>query len=386
MPKSHNLSQDYKQPLLDSVSFEGDDDIEEEREEEGADLITEPFDPSKIRVTSWEPTVELLMKRIQNKEIDLGPPFQRRGGIWSDGAQSRLIESILIRIPLPSFYMDATDEDKLLVVDGQQRLTALKRFILDKALRLQGLEFLKLIDRSFDELPRKMQRRIEETQVTVFLIEKGTPSGVKFNIFKRINTGGVQMSPQEIRHAMNEGPALEFLRTLAESPEFLEATNRSVRAERMADRECVHRFCAFATTNINDYSSKELDSFLNDKMAEINKMSQPERTKLAKRFKRAMRNATALFGPIAFRKKINPEKGRNPFNKALFEAWSVNLDRLSDAQIERLITCRDVLFSEFSKLMKDPEFEVSVTAGTGSPPKVKRRFNDIKELLIRVLT
>ena len=184
--------------------------------------------------------------------------------------------------------MDATDEDKLLVVDGQQRLTVLKRFMLDKTLRLEGLEFLELKDKSFDELPRKMQRRIEETQVTVFLIEKGTPRGVKFNIFKRINTGGMQMSPQEIRHAMNEGPALDFLKSLAESPEFLKATNNSVRAERMADRECVLRFCAFATTDINKYSSKDLDPFLNEKMGEINRMSEAERTKLSKQFKRAM--------------------------------------------------------------------------------------------------
>ena len=72
----------------DNAALIGDeDDIEAEQEEEGTDLITEPFDPAKIRVTSWEPTVELLMKRIRNNEIDIGPAFQRRGGIWSDGAE-----------------------------------------------------------------------------------------------------------------------------------------------------------------------------------------------------------------------------------------------------------------------------------------------------------
>jgi hypothetical protein len=386
MSRSRGKSPADKQSGDNARLVGGEDDVEAEQEEEGADLITEPFDPAKIRVTSWEPTVELLLKRIQNNEIDIGPAFQRRGGIWSNGAQSRLIESLLIRIPLPSFYMDATDEDKLLVVDGQQRLTALKRFMLDKTLRLEGLEFLKLKDKSFDELPRKMQRRIEETQVTVFLIEKGTPSGVKFNIFKRINTGGMQMSPQEIRHAMNDGPALEFLRTLAESPDFLKATSGSVLAERMADRECVLRFCAFATTDIDKYSSKDLDPFLNDKMGEINRMSQVERTKLSKRFKRAMLNAYKVLGSSAFRKQVNPEKGRNPFNKALFEAWSVNFDRLSDTEIDLVVKRRDVVLREFTKLMKDPEFDVSVTAGTGSPPKVRRRFNDIRDLLIRVLS
>jgi hypothetical protein len=370
----------------DDDTFVNYDDVEAEPEEEGADLITEPFDPAKIRVTSWEPTVELLMKRVQNKEINLGPAFQRRGGIWSEGAQSRLIESLLIRIPLPSFYMDATDEDKLLVIDGQQRLTAIRRFMLDKNLRLEGLEFLALTGMSFDELPRKMQRRIEETQVTVFLIEKGTPSGVKFNIFKRINTGGMQMSPQEIRHAMNEGPVLDFLKDLADSPQFLKATNNSVMPDRMADRECVLRFCAFATTDIDKYSSKELDPFLNGKMAEINRMSLQERDNLSRRFKRAMMIATKLFGASAFRRRVNPEKGRNPFNKALFEAWSVNLDRLSNRQIDLLVERREAVHIEFRNLIEEPEFGVSVTAGTGSPPKVKRRFNDIRDLLIKVLS
>src|SRR3984957_7514967 len=105
MPKSRVRSISDKDSEKKVALIAEDDVVELEQEEDGADRITEPFDPSKIRVTSWEPTIELLMKRIQNHEIDIGPAFQRRGGIWSDGAQSRLIESLLIRIPLPSFYM-----------------------------------------------------------------------------------------------------------------------------------------------------------------------------------------------------------------------------------------------------------------------------------------
>lgn len=94
---------------------------------ESDDQIKEPFDPTLIRVETKPLSMDLLISRIKNKEIDLMPDFQRKAGIWSDAAQSRLIESMLIRIPLPAFYMDASDEDEWLVVDGLQRLTGKTR-------------------------------------------------------------------------------------------------------------------------------------------------------------------------------------------------------------------------------------------------------------------
>jgi hypothetical protein len=354
----------------------------------GGEKITEPFDPTLIRVEPRPSTVDLLLSRIRLKEIDLSPAFQRHDGIWNDGAQSRLIESLLIRIPLPAFYMDATDEDKWVVVDGLQRLSTLKRFVIDKKLRLSGLEFLsELGDRTFDELPRSFQRRILETPLTLFLIERGTPAEVKFNIFKRINTGGLPLSAQEIRHALNQGPATNLLERLATSTEFLHATQGGISAKRMGDRECGLRFLAFITTSPDDYKAQDFDGFLNETMEKLNGMTGGELQILEAKFKRAMRSARECFGDYAFRKRYNPKNTyKYPMNKALFEAWSVNLNNLTISQQNVLVSKKHQLEQEFCNLMHDREFESAVSQGTGDVRKVRLRFKQVQKIIQKVLS
>jgi hypothetical protein len=359
-----------------------------EMETTTGESITEPFDPTLIRVEPRPSTTDLILSRIKQKEIDLSPAFQRHDGIWSDEAQSRLIESLLIRIPLPAFYMDATDEDKWVVVDGLQRLSTLKRFVIDQTLRLTGLEFLyKLNGRTFDELPRSFQRRILETPLTFFLIERGTPAEVKFNIFKRINTGGLPLSAQEIRHALNQGPVTEFLERLAGSSPFLRATGRGINPKRMGDRECVLRFLAFVKTSPDDYKAQDFDGFLNDAMARLNAAGPEELHELESMFVRAMNAAHACFGEYAFRKRYDRNNTyKYPINKALFEAWSVNLSRLGSLETSRLAANKTKLIDLFCDLMNNRNFEAAVSQGTGDVRKVRLRFKQIYEIIQKVLS
>jgi len=367
------------------VYAEGDTGVEQE-ETQSEEIITEPFDPTQIRVSPNNMTIDLLCARIREKELNLSPDFQRKGGIWKDGVQSRLIESILIRIPLPAFYIDGTDDDSWQVVDGLQRLTAINRFVIEKELELSELEFLKdLNDKTYDKLPRGFQRRIMETQVTVFKIEKGTPPKVKFNIFKRINTGGLPLSAQEIRHALNQGNSTELLKELAESKEFKLATDYGIRDTRMADRECVLRFLAFTIESYAEYKVPDLDGFLNEVMAQINQMSNKEIQNLRHQFYRTMKAARDIFGNNAFRKYYGGTY-RYPINKALFETWSVNLNRFSDDQLRELVKRKDELKKAFSKLMGDSSFEGSISQGTGDISKLKTRFSEIEKLIQGVLS
>lgn len=359
-------------------------DAEQESISEGE--VRRPFDPTQIRVETKTQTIDNLIERMRHKEILLQPDFQR-AEVWKDSARSRLIESILIRIPLPAFYVDATNEDLWQVIDGQQRLSTIRRFVVDQDLRLQNLEFLTEFDgRTFDELPQNLKRRIRETNVTVYKIEQGTPEEVKFNIFRRINTGGLPLSAQEIRHALNLGKATEMLKKLAESPEFLEATDRGVAPDRMGDRECVLRFLAFVLTDPAQYSEAEFDAFLSARMKDLNASSEAERTALAERFLLAMRRAMRIFGKNAFRKMKAINAKRQPINKAVMESWAVALEKLGDEQFTLLLSRRDELISDWVITNNERPFLDAVSQGTGDPVKVRLRFHTVQALIGRLLS
>jgi hypothetical protein len=380
------------QPEIAEQVFDRDsasDDFNWSQEEDNGDETYETdkliYDPEKINVRTREPTLEQLLRRIDEAALDLAPDFQRHANIWKDEAKSRLIESILIRIPLPAFYIDATDEDKWLVVDGLQRLSALKQFMSDKTLRLCGLEYLNNFEgKTYDEIERRYQRRIEETQVTVYLIEKGTPPEVKYNIFKRINTGGLPMSPQELRHALNPGKATKFLAKLATSNEFKQVTKLSnLRKMRMDDREFILGFLAFNITSYQDERSEKRNLFLSKALYKVNNMSEYELQDIENNFKKAMVAAWEIFGKNAFRKISKHQTKMFPINKALFEVWSVNLSLLSDEQLDILKQHKEQLIEKFINYVdSDREFLISISQAA---EKIEYRFRIIEKIIQEVL-
>ncbi|WP_258036989.1 MULTISPECIES: DUF262 domain-containing protein [unclassified Streptomyces] len=347
--------------------------------------ITAPFRPESIRIETQSSTVDLLLSRLREGMLDLAPDFQRRAGIWKDVHQSRLIESLLLRIPISSFHMAQDAEDNWAVVDGIQRLTAIARFMEPKAvglppLRLQGLDYLTdYHGMAYQDLAGRLKIRLRETQLVVHIIQQDTPEEVKFNVFARINTGGLPLKPQEIRHAMIGGPARDLLADLAEDASFLSATGSSIANERMADREMVLRFLAFRLHEPTEHTKHDLDQFLVDAMHELNRLAATERERLAAEFSAAMRTAEELFGDQAFR-KWRGAKAKSPINKALFETVSVNLAELAPAKREALVASRDEVHQKFFELMKDWDFDRAISVATGDPKKVRTRFEKMREM------
>jgi hypothetical protein len=357
-----------------------DDDFNFQQEDDDENL--EPFDSTKIRVKTRLMTMDLLLKRIKHDEIDLAPDFQRHAGIWTSKNKSRLIESLLIKIPLPAFYIDATNDDRWLVIDGLQRISTFKKFILDDELRLTELQFLKdLENKKYNDLPRYYQRRIEETELTVCLIEPGTPSKLKYNIFQRINTGGLPLNNQELRQAMNPGKSLEVLKIFVELSDFKKVINLSVKKkQRRDDHEFVIGFIAFALTHYENYPVDEgRNYFLNEAMEKLNKLDDYLIEELKNKFMISMEAAYNIFGNTAFRKSSS-----SPVNKALFESWSVILSQLNYQQIEKLIINKEMLKEKFiQKMQEDSDFNKSISQAAN---KVKYRFEETNQIVQEVLS
>lgn len=356
-----------------------------EKEDTGSgSLMDKPFNPKQIDIKTRQMTLDLLIKRLSAEpvEIDLYPDFQRRDDLWNDEKQSQLIESVLINFPLPAFYFDGTDDNKWLVVDGLQRLSTLRNFVITKKLTLEGLEFLtKLNGKKFDDLSRPLQRQIEETTIVAYIINPGTPNEVKFNIFKRVNTGGLLMEPQEIRHAMNQGIPAKTIADLASQEAFKKATEYIIKTERMLDREFATRFVSFYITDYNEYKP-DLDTFMNQSMADIKKMTEKERNEMRRKFIEAMKAAKEIFGNWAFRKADKYPERRKPINKALFEVWSVSLAKLSDSDRTKLVSNKQKVLNDFVKLNKtDTKFIDSITSTTGDKTRVIYRYTVIENLI-----
>lgn len=355
-------------------------------QDEKKEGITEPFNTREIRIDSKSGNLNTLLDRLNNNEIDLAPDFQRQAGIWSERDKSRLIESLMLRIPIPAFYFDGTNDEKWLVVDGLQRLTAIHRFVVNGEMRLSDLEYLKEQNgKTFSELPRPLQRAIREAPIVWYLIMPGTPENVKFDVFRRINTGGLPLSSQEIRHALNGKPVTDVIRKLAESDAFKTATANGIASKRMDDRECVTRFLVFSVFPPEKYAKDDFDAFLNTGMRHLN--THPELLPdLERRFVRVMRAAERIFGNDAFRKRYQSDATRFPVNKALFESWSVNLDACTDEELTRLEQRKEAVRNAFMRLMREnADFDKAVTQGTGSIARVTCRFAAIRALIREVL-
>ena len=347
--------------------------------------ITTPFNPNSIDVDMATVNLGLLIDQLVNDEIDLQPDFQRASDIWDVTKKSRLIESILLGLPLPSFYFSEDSyNQKLSVIDGLQRLCAIKDFVIGKKLKLQNLQFLyNFENKGYEDLERPEIRRIKSLKISVNTLRKTTPNEVKYIIFQRVNTAGVPLTSQEMRHALNQGPAAHFVKQLAEMDSFVQATNHSVPSQRMQDRDFANRFVAFYL-GYDEYTG-ELDNFLNMKMGDLNRMNEAQRNEILSAFDKSMRCCHTIFGQDTFRKRLEPDAPRSRISKAVFDTVSVNIAWLSDEQRNKLVSSASLVRERMTDLFHDDKFMKAVSTGTAQKSSVETRFSEFKNLIDKIL-
>lgn len=272
--------------------------------------------------------------------LDLSPTFQRRDR-WNETKRSQLIESFLLNVPVPPVYFAEEGVGKYSVIDGKQRLSSGVSFI-NNEFKLEGLEnFKELNGLSYSQLPSDLQSAISARPYlrVVILLKQSSPE-LKYEVFRRLNRGGVKLNDQEIRNSVYRGPLNSMIYELSENP-FLRKNlkiesgkeKKSAAYREMTDAEYVTRFFALRQ-GWKEYSGglrETLDNF----MDEHKHASHEELEQLRKSFERALSNAEAIFGEDAFKR---PQNGtfRNQTTSAMFDSEMIAIDMLSDSEIRTL--------------------------------------------------
>lgn len=365
----------------------------------------DPYNPDSIKVQTKPFSIKLIYDMIDEGDVDLNPDFQRNF-VWSRRQKSRLIESILLRIPLPMFYFSEDDEGLITVVDGLQRLTTIKEF-MDNKFPLQGLEYLKDSSENcyysnknkngspnnLKALEAKYFRWFNMTQLTVNVIDPSSPAKVKYDIFRRINTGGKTLNNQEIRNCLSSASLRAILKKMTVSNAFLLATDNSIKSNRMVDQEVALRFISFyeyykEDSTLNIYNGN-MEATLDETVERLSQKSEEEMSIYINKFSNAMQNAHHLFGKYTFRKilpkHLVPKSRKQLINKALFVSWAVLLSQYDPIKIKSNNKSNQLVQPLANILESDRDLYNYLSYGTNGKVNLQSAFTAAKELISKHL-
>ena len=361
-----------EQPVVspdEEVDVEGLGTIEDES------LGEYPLDTMLIR--NENRTVDGILRRIGQGMYVMDPDFQR-DFIWSEIKQSKLIESVLMRIPLPVFYIAENPDGRMVVVDGLQRLSTFDNFVKG-GLRLRLPHQPELDGKRFADLSPKLQNRVEDCNLTLYIIDSKAPERARLDIFERVN-GGDPLTRQQMRNCLYTGQATRFLKEEASSTLFIEATGRSLNKATMRDREFVNRFCGFQILLLPNYRG-DMDIFLAETLKRMNQLKKLELASLSTRLRVGLSNNLNVFGKHAFRKHFAGQEYRNTINASLWDVMLTGLARYEESQVAARA---DALRESFYWLLNFPDFEDAITYGTNQVKRVRQRFESAEKMFREV--
>lgn len=335
-----------------------------------------PIDDMLIRHENR--TVFDVARRIKSDMFVMDPDFQR-DFIWAEDKQSKLIESVIMRIPLPVFYLAEDDDGRSIVVDGLQRLSTFNRFLGD-GLKLRLPDRTELNGKRFTDLSSKLQNRIEDCNLTLYVIDSKVPERARLDIFERVN-GGVPLTRQQMRNSLFMGPATQFLKAESRTKIFKQSTGGSLSSKTMRDREFVNRFCAFYILGYDEYRG-DMDKFLAESLRQMNKFTTDDLSNLSRGFRRGLQNNFELFGRHSFRRYTIGENRRSVLNASIWDVMSTGLSRYSSHLVD---SNSDRFVRRVSELLLNDDFSVAITHSTNHTKRVQTRFKMAEEVFKEVL-
>lgn len=367
----------------DKIIIDNQDELNIDWQEEGQIY---PMDGIKVEKGFY--TVFELKRRFDSKDkrIILDSEFQRED-VWKNDRKSELIESVLMGLPLPIFYFNQDKYGRLIVVDGRQRLTALFEYMHD-SYALTKLKILpKLNNLRFSQLPPQLVGRLEDYQIQAHVILPPTPERIKFDIFDRVNRGGMQLNKQEIRNALYQGEATKLLKRIVESDVFKKATGDAfINEKRMKDKYLITRFMTFVLYYLDKLEDDEgeayiyrddIDDLLGRGMDTINKMGKISTKEIDALEDMVMDNLEKSYfylGEDAFR--LKQEGKRSPINMNVFESVMFMMIPLPKNS-EQL---KSKVQEEYFHLINSPEFKDNIGNHRDSATKLHWRLNTAEKI------
>ena len=361
------------------------DDSDEEYDDLGG---VNAFAPMRFSTLSRK--VRDLLSDYSSKELDPRPAFQR-GYVWDKARASRLVESILLHVPLPLVYTAEEPNQTEVVIDGQQRLLSVFGFIQGKfpkdqsTFRLSGLKLLKELNgKLYDDLDDSEKKSIQNFMFQIIKISNESHADVKFEIFERLNSGSVTLNAQELRNCVYRGTFNEVLRRLSSMDDFRKLLGGTNNTNRMQDAELVLRFLAFQERTYLNYPGA-MKSFLNEFMNDFRNITVEKSSQFEQIFRQSVNISFSVFGNYAFRKYRAGKQGspdgswENQLNRPLFDIVMWGFSRFEKHQIiPKSDAIRDALID---LLTTSSSFVDSITSAVGDKNKTQYRFELWHEIL-----
>jgi len=371
------------------ADFREIDELIEEEIEGAEDEVEEtPAGRRKIFTEKSDPPINSLYEHYKSGDLILDPIFQRRQ-VWDDARASRLIESVLLEVPLPVFYLAESRDGSQEVIDGQQRLSAFFRF-LDNEYPLRALQAIpQLKGVRFRDLEKLLQRQIKDYPVRTVTFKRESDENLRFEIFERLNTGAVPLNAQELRNCVYRGSYNNLLIGLSQDREYMRLMGLTAPEKRMKDVEYVLRFAAFYHATYLKYKPS-IARFLNEDMRKYQDISNNDAVQLREAFKNSVALVWSLLGANAFKRFYRGEEkspnGRwepRKFNASLYD---ILMSLFADANKNQVMSSLDRIREALLVLMtEDEEFIESIELSTSSVKMVTRRFDKWRKAVEEVL-